>query len=60
MSDKGNKMTKCEDEIKYGLIYENDKINVWYTPIVEDMNGFVVYDKNNVIQEVYLPCSKLQ
>lgn len=39
----------------YGMIYENDNIDIWFEPITDEIDGFVVYNKDHSINSIYTP-----
>ena len=42
------------DDNDIGLIKETEKYDIWYEPITDEINGFVIRDKNGYIMDIYL------
>ena len=41
------------DELKYGVIKEHSDYDLWYEPITDDIDGFVLRDKNGGIVSIF-------
>lgn len=50
---------RCENnwKLEYGMFYETDKVEIWYEPITDTIDGFVIYNKDeeHSIIRIYLP-----
>ena len=41
------------DKLGYGVIKEYDNFDLWYEPITDEIDGFVLRDKNGGIVSVF-------
>jgi hypothetical protein len=38
-----------------GLIKETETYDIWFEPITDEINGFVIRDKEGIILQIYMP-----
>ena len=41
------------DELRYGIIKEYDNYDLWYEPITDEIDGFVLRDKDGCIIYIF-------
>lgn len=45
--------------LEYGCIYENDKYDVWFEPVTDEVDGFVIRNKDGSIKDIYVSRTNL-
>lgn len=43
------------DDNDIGIIKETESYDLWYEPITDEINGFVVRNKEGFIIQIYMP-----
>jgi len=43
------------DDNDIGLIKETESYDLWFEPITDEINGFVIRDKKGFIKQIYMP-----
>lgn len=47
-----------EIDLNYGVIAKFDNSELWYEPITDELNGFVLYNKDGLPVSMYTKCNR--